>query len=127
MDRTDLDQLPPLVDVPTAAAILGIGRTLAYDLVKTDRWLFAEDGISEQSRQALAQVRAMLVDAQGSLKRVDELLKNAVDISANVKDGTQDLAKLRADIDDSVRKANDLLNDINRMWPFGSDADMKLP
>ena len=36
-------------------------------LVKTDRWLFAEDGVSEQSKQALAQVRAMLVDAQGSL------------------------------------------------------------
>jgi phospholipid/cholesterol/gamma-HCH transport system substrate-binding protein len=96
-------------------------------LAKTDRWLFAEDGLSEQSKQALAQVRAMLAEAQGSLKRVDELLKNAVDISANVKDGTQDLAKLRADIDDSVRKANDLLNDINRIWPFSKDADMKLP
>jgi phospholipid/cholesterol/gamma-HCH transport system substrate-binding protein len=96
-------------------------------LSKTDRWLFAEDGLSEQSKQALAQVRAMLAEAQGSLKRVDELLKNAVDISANVKDGTQDLAKLRADIDDSVRKANDLLNDINRIWPFSKDADMKLP
>ena len=97
-------------------------------LVKTDRWLFAQDGLSEQSKQALAQVRAMLTDAQGSLKRLDELLKNAVDISANVKEGTQDLAKLRADIDDAVREANDLLNDINRMWPFGSDAaDMKLP
>lgn len=96
-------------------------------LAKTDRWLFAKDGVSEQSKQALAQIRAMLTDAQGSLKRVDELLKNAVAISANVKDGTQDLAKLRADIDDSVRKANDLLNDINRMWPFGEDADTKLP
>jgi phospholipid/cholesterol/gamma-HCH transport system substrate-binding protein len=96
-------------------------------LAKTDRWLFAEDGLSEQSKQTLAQVRAMLTDAQGSLKRVDELLKNAVDISANVKDGTHDLAKLRADIDDSVRKANDLLNDINRIWPFSKDADMKLP
>lgn len=96
-------------------------------LAKTDRWLFAEDGLSEQSKQSLALVRAMLTDAQGSLKRVDALLKNAVDISANVKDGTQDIAKLRADIDDSVRKANDLLNDINRIWPFGKDADMKLP
>ena len=96
-------------------------------LVKTDRWLFAEDGVSEQSKAALSQVRAMLVEAQGSLKRVDELLKNAVDISASVKDGTQDLAKLRADVDDSVRKANDLLNDINRMWPFGQDKDLKLP
>ena len=96
-------------------------------LAKTDHWLFDADGISEQSKQSLAQVRAMLTEAQGSLKRVDELLKNAVDFSANVKDGTQDLAKLRADIDDSVRKANDLLNDINRIWPFGKDKDMKLP
>lgn len=38
MDRHDLDQLPALIDVPTAAAVLGIGRTLAYDLVRTDRW-----------------------------------------------------------------------------------------
>jgi predicted DNA-binding transcriptional regulator AlpA len=38
MDRKDLDHLPPLIDVPTAAAVLGIGRTLAYDLVRTDRF-----------------------------------------------------------------------------------------
>lgn len=97
-------------------------------LVKTDRWLFAADGVSEQTRQSLEKVHAMLVDAQGSLKRVDALLKNAVDISANVKDGTQDLGKLRAEVDESVSKANDLLNDINRMWPFGSsDKQIKLP
>lgn len=96
-------------------------------LVKTDHWLFAADGMSEQSKQALVQVRTMLTDAQGSLKRVDALLQNTVDISANVKEGTADLGTLRADIDDSVRKANELLSDINRMWPFGSDTDMKLP
>lgn len=38
MKRTDLDRLPPLIDVPTAAAILGIGRSLAYDLIRTDRF-----------------------------------------------------------------------------------------
>jgi len=38
MDRHDLTALPPLVDVPTAAAVLGIGRTLAYELVKTGQW-----------------------------------------------------------------------------------------
>ena len=38
MDRHDLTALPPLVDVPTAASVLGIGRTLAYDLVKTGQW-----------------------------------------------------------------------------------------
>jgi phospholipid/cholesterol/gamma-HCH transport system substrate-binding protein len=75
----------------------------------------------------LAQVRTMLTDAQVSLKRVDALLKNAVDISANVKEGTQDIVKLRAEIDDAVSKANDLLDDINRIWPFGKDVDTKLP
>ena len=38
MDRTELELLPPLVDLPTAARVLGIGRTLAYELVKADRW-----------------------------------------------------------------------------------------
>lgn len=38
MDRTELTQLPPLVDLPTAARVLGIGRTLAYELVKAERW-----------------------------------------------------------------------------------------
>ena len=30
--------LPPVVDVPTAAAILGIGRTAAYELIRTGAW-----------------------------------------------------------------------------------------
>ena len=38
MDRTELDQLPALLDVPTAAAVLGIGRSLAYELVRTHQW-----------------------------------------------------------------------------------------
>lgn len=31
-------QLPSLLDVPEAAQILGIGRTLAYELVRTNQW-----------------------------------------------------------------------------------------
>lgn len=38
MNRQDINALPPLVDVPTAASVLGIGRTLAYELVRTGRW-----------------------------------------------------------------------------------------
>mgnify|MGYP000856857046 CR=1 FL=1 len=38
MDRDDLSTLPPLVDVPTAARVLGIGRSLAYDLIRRDQW-----------------------------------------------------------------------------------------
>lgn len=30
--------MPPVVDVPTAAAVLGIGRTAAYELIRTGEW-----------------------------------------------------------------------------------------
>lgn len=30
--------LPALLTVPQAAKVLGIGRTLAYELVRTDSW-----------------------------------------------------------------------------------------
>jgi predicted DNA-binding transcriptional regulator AlpA len=32
------EQLSPVLDVPTAARLLGIGRTAAYQLVKQDQW-----------------------------------------------------------------------------------------
>jgi predicted DNA-binding transcriptional regulator AlpA len=38
MTREQLSQLPTVLDVPTAAAILGVGRTAAYDLIRTNRW-----------------------------------------------------------------------------------------
>ena len=94
---------------------------------KTDQWLFAQDGVAEQTRASLAQVRLMLTDAQSSLKKADALMANAVEISADVKEGTQDIAALRAEIDDAVRKANGLVNEINKMWPFARDPEVKLP
>lgn len=94
---------------------------------KTDQWLFAQDGMAEQTRASLAQVRLMLNDAQSSLKKADAVMANAVEISANVKDGTQDIAKLRAEIDDAVRKANGLINEINKKWPFAREPEVKLP
>ena len=38
MTRDELDSLPPVLDVPTAAKVLGIGRSLAYDLVRRGDW-----------------------------------------------------------------------------------------
>jgi len=94
---------------------------------KTDQWLFAPNGVAENTRESLAQVRLMLNDAQSSLKKADALMANAVEISANVKDGTQDIAALRAEIDDAVRKASALVNEINKKWPFARDPEVKLP
>ncbi|NAZ82777.1 DNA-binding protein [Kineococcus sp. R8] len=34
----EVRHLPPVVDVPTAAQVLGIGRTAAYELIRTNAW-----------------------------------------------------------------------------------------
>ena len=34
----DLASLPPVLDVPTAGRLLGLGRSAAYDLVYAGRW-----------------------------------------------------------------------------------------
>lgn len=94
---------------------------------KADTWLFAEKGVADQTRDALAQIRLMLSDAQSSLKKADAMMTNAVEISANVNESTQNLAQLRAEIDDAVRKANDLVNEINKKWPFARKPEVKLP
>lgn len=35
---SDLTQLPPTLDLVDAARLLGIGRTLAYDMVRDGSW-----------------------------------------------------------------------------------------
>jgi excisionase family DNA binding protein len=38
MTATEVRSLPAVVDVVTAAEVLGIGRTVAYELVRTNRF-----------------------------------------------------------------------------------------
>ena len=38
MAHTDAHDLPPVIDLPAAARLLGIGRTAAYELVRTNAW-----------------------------------------------------------------------------------------
>lgn len=38
MTEEQIRSLPPVVDVPTAAAVLGIGRTAAYELIRVGNW-----------------------------------------------------------------------------------------
>lgn len=38
MTRQELQDLPALLDVPEAGRVLGIGRSLAYELVRAGEW-----------------------------------------------------------------------------------------
>lgn len=38
MTRDEAAALPPVVDLPTAAKVLGLGRSAAYELVREGEW-----------------------------------------------------------------------------------------
>ena len=38
MTHDELLALPPVLDVPTAGRVLGVGRSLAYELVRIGAW-----------------------------------------------------------------------------------------
>ncbi|MEW5788640.1 MAG: MlaD family protein [Pseudomonadota bacterium] len=116
------------------ANLNGVSLKVDGILAKTDREVFAADGVLPQARQAVAQVNAILTDARDSLKKVDAILANvqtasadAARITGNVSQATTDMARLRVEIDDSVRKVNHLINEINKMWPFARDVEIKTP
>ena len=55
------------------------------------------------------------------------MLVEAQAIGANTREATTDLGALRAEVDASLRKVEQLVNEINRKWPFKRDTEIKLP
>jgi len=93
-------------------------------LVKTDNQVFGKDG---NSQATIVQLNAMLGEARSSLKKMDAVLADAQVISGNAKAASGDLGSLRADVDRSLRKVEQLVNEINRKWPFARDTELNLP
>ncbi len=60
MDEDDLRQLPVVVDLLTAASVLGIGRTSAYELVRTGRWPTPVLRLGNRIRVPTAALRELL-------------------------------------------------------------------
>jgi len=60
VDEDDLRQLPVVVDLLTAATILGIGRTTAYELVRTGRWPTPVLRLGSRIRVPTAALRELL-------------------------------------------------------------------
>ena len=61
----DVRRLPVVVDLPTAARLLGIGRTSAYDLVRTGRWPTPVIRVGRLIRVPTAPLLATLGASQG--------------------------------------------------------------
>lgn len=96
-------------------------------LAKADTRLFASGGVLDESQAAIGQLHGLLGETRQSLHQVDALLVDAQAIARNAKGASADLISLRGEVERSLRKATQLIDEINRKWPFARDTEIKLP
>ena len=93
---------------------------------KADTQVLGPDGLVRQGRATVVELGALLADARASLKRVDAVLAEAQAVAGNVRAASTDLGALRGEVDATVRKVEQLVDEVNRKWPFARDAEIKL-
>lgn len=96
-------------------------------LAKTDQRVFGKNGVMDDTQAAVRELNGMLADARTTLQKVDAVLVEAQAVGANARVATQDLGRLRGEVDASLRKVNRLVEQVNRKWPFKSESEIKLP
>ena len=103
-------------------------------VAKADAQVFGPDGIMRDAQAGVVQLREVLQTSRDllqatreSLRKVDAVLDEARAIAGNVRSATTDLDALRADVEASLRRIDQLINEVNRKWPFKRDTEIKLP
>ena len=91
-----------------------------------DRQLLGPEGLVRDARATVTQLDGALADVRATLKRVDALLVDAQAVAANARVATTDLGALRREVDATVRKVEQLIDEVNRKWPFARDAEPRL-
>jgi phospholipid/cholesterol/gamma-HCH transport system substrate-binding protein len=96
-------------------------------LSQTEQRVFGPQGLMDSTQATLTQLHALLADARASLTRLDAVLAEAQTVGANVRLASGDLGALRSDVETSLRKASQLVDELNRKWPFARDTEIRLP
>ena len=96
-------------------------------LAKADKRIFGTKGVMDDTQAAVVQLNAVLTDVRGSLKKVDAVLLEAQAVGANARVASADLGALRAEVEISLRKVGQLVDEVNRKWPFARDVEIRLP
>lgn len=92
-----------------------------------DTRVFGEQGVMTDAQATIVQLNALLADTRASLKKVDAVLVEAQAVGANAKAATADLAPLRNEVESNLRKVEQLVNELNRKWPFKRNPEITLP
>ena len=94
---------------------------------RADARLLGDAGLAADAQAAVRQIDALLGQARGSLQKVDRVLGEAEGVARNARVASADLGQLRAEVEASLRKVEQLVNEINRRWPLARDTELKLP
>lgn len=92
-----------------------------------DDRVFGQKGVITDAQATIVQLNGLLADARNSLKKMDAVLVEAQAVASNTKEATADLGVLRGEVESSLRRVEQLVNEINRKWPFKRDTEIKLP
>jgi phospholipid/cholesterol/gamma-HCH transport system substrate-binding protein len=96
-------------------------------LAKTDQRVFGRNGVMDGTQAAVTQLTGVLTDVRASLVKVDAVLAEAQAVGANARVASTDLGALRTEVELSLRKVSQLVDEVNRKWPFARDTELKLP
>lgn len=96
-------------------------------LTKADQRVFGPNGVMDGTQAAVTQLNTVLTDVRASLQKVDAVLVEAQAVGANARVASTDLGALRAEVEISLRKVTQLVDEVNRKWPFARDTEIKLP
>jgi phospholipid/cholesterol/gamma-HCH transport system substrate-binding protein len=110
-----------------AEKLLQTLRRLDTLLAKTDQRVFGKNGVMDDTQGAIRELNGLLADARGTLQKADAVLAEAQAVGKNARVATEDLGRLRGEVDASLRKVNRLVDEVNRKWPFKRDTEIKLP
>ncbi len=128
-NETDAKKL--LTTLDRTNALLARADALAANLdklaVQTDAQVFGAQGLLPETRATVLQLNALLGDARATLTRVDGVLAEAQGIASNTRAATTDLGTLRTEVEASLRKVQQLVDEVNRKWPFARDTEVRLP
>lgn len=128
-NEQDARKLVAAVDRANAAMaqIQGLAANGQRLVANADQRVFGQNGIADDAQASMRQLQALLQETRGSLQRVDAVLKEAQGIAGNVNKATEDLGALRGDVEANLRKIEDMINDLNRRWPFAKERKVELP
>ena len=128
--RGALGMLGSEADAQQVSAALARANALLARLdgmaARADTQVLGPDGLLRQGRATVVQLGALLADARASLKQVDAVLAEAQAVATNARVATTDLGALRGEVDATVRKVEQLVEEVNRKWPFARDTELKL-